>query len=154
MRAEDRSAKLEMIAAYFEDLKAKIAFAADLERSGHGDEAFVLTCCYIEGLANGLALARGGAESFVEAIRLHGGDSRFDLILPTYLSASLPYKSTSADNASFLRTWLASLPHFEALSRAELSRLSGAGHQLLTWNSRQHRVHTYSEPRCPPPRKP
>jgi hypothetical protein len=126
MRAEDRAAKLGMIVAFFENLEAKIAFAAHLERSGHLDEALLLTCCYIEGLGNSLALSQGGAESFVEALRLHGGDSRFDLIIPTYLSASLPYKSTSAESASFLRTWLGSLPQFEAISRAELSRLSHA----------------------------
>ena len=94
MRAEDRAAKPGRIVAFFEDLEAKVAFAAHLERSGHRDEALLLTCCYVEGLGNSLALSQRGAESFVEALRLHGGDCRFDLILPTYLSASLPYKST------------------------------------------------------------
>ena len=66
----DLEAKLSFIEAYFDDLRSRIDFLQDLRDSGHEDEAMVLCCCYIDGLARYLYWPHPASrQNFVRAVR-------------------------------------------------------------------------------------
>lgn len=66
----DLDAKLGFIEAYFDDLRTRIDFLKELHSSGHGDEAMLLCCCYIDGLATYLYWPDTGShQNFVRAVK-------------------------------------------------------------------------------------
>ncbi len=71
----DLQAKARFIEAYFKDLCARITFLEELHGSNHADEAMLLCCCYIDGLANNLNVDDPSSHrNFVRVLREHGGE--------------------------------------------------------------------------------
>lgn len=86
----NREAKLGFIEAFFDDLDDKIAFLRGLRERGRADEAFLLCCCYIDGLGNSLFPGeRSSKRCFVRVLERHGGEEVLALIHPKILCESL-----------------------------------------------------------------
>lgn len=90
MNNRDANAKRETIRAYFDRLQEKADFTAELNRTGHRDEALLLCCVYIEALGNRLYWPREGARAnFARILVEHGGDTRLALVHPKVLLKAL-----------------------------------------------------------------
>jgi hypothetical protein len=82
--------KASFIEAFFDDLRRRIDFAKELHDQGHDNEGMLLSCCYIDGLANQLyAEDDGSHRNFVRAIREYGGADWLTLVHPRQLRESL-----------------------------------------------------------------
>lgn len=70
----DLEEKRGFITAFFDHLDRRIDLAVKLHREGHDDDAMLLCCCHIDGLANHLYWDLDGSnQNFVRAVREHGG---------------------------------------------------------------------------------
>lgn len=75
---EKLEATRRMIARFFDDLADRVEFLQTLRDTGHEDDAFLLACCYIDGIA---AWWRGGnkpRKRFARVLAKHGGESTLD----------------------------------------------------------------------------
>ena len=70
-------------------LEQKINFLLELECSGHSDEALLLSCCYIDALAQVLYHNAGTGERFARVLIEHSGNESFGLIDPQGLCNQL-----------------------------------------------------------------
>jgi hypothetical protein len=86
---ENKRGKLNFISAFFNDLDIKIKFLIELADSGHRDEAFLLSCCYIDWLELGFWPNEGRYFSFVQVLRQYGGEEVFLYIHPKMLEEAL-----------------------------------------------------------------
>ena len=87
---EDLEAKLGFIEAYFDELSRRIEFLRELRATGHENEAMLLCCCYIDGLANYLYWPdSAGHRSFVHAVREFGPHEFLARIHPTQLREAI-----------------------------------------------------------------
>lgn len=101
-------AKRQSIRAYFEEIENRVRFLDELYATDHRQEALLLCCCYIDGLASGLYGPRGGSqERFVRVIREHGGNELLNQVHPVKLRIWL--KSTAPTRLQDLREPLADL---------------------------------------------
>ena len=76
--------------AFFQDLGRRIAFAQELHDQRHDNEAMLLCCCYIDGLANNLYPDDDGSHrNFVRDIGEYGATEWLTRIHPRQLSESL-----------------------------------------------------------------
>jgi hypothetical protein len=80
---EDQRVKCEVIAAFFDNAEARIAFLSELDRAGHGSEAMTLCLTYIESFSQWLRWPRSETGwNFVEAVIQFGGDEMMGLAHP------------------------------------------------------------------------
>lgn len=86
---ENKIAKLNFISAFFNDLDIKINFLVELADLGHQDEAFLLSCCYIDWLGLGFWPNEGSYFSFVQVLKQYGGEEVFSYIHPKMLEEAL-----------------------------------------------------------------
>lgn len=63
------------IEAYFNDFEKRIAFLEALNREGHGQEALLLCCCYIESFGNDYYGNRKRHQNFVKILGKFGNHS-------------------------------------------------------------------------------
>jgi hypothetical protein len=119
---ENERAKQSFIDAFFHELEQKFAFVEELASSGHRDEAMMLCCVYLDGVANWVQGPGDGstARSFSEVLIAHGGEPSLALITLAHLDERLPSKKTPRVFREALRSALAALPQSEALTKAEL----------------------------------
>ena len=98
MRPEDRKAKIEFIEAYFVNLDRRIALLRQLHESEYENEALLLCCCYIDGLATSLYWPdEGSARNFVRVLQQHGGETLLCHVHPKQLFEAF-------DSKRFLRS--------------------------------------------------
>jgi len=82
--------KVDFMRAFFDDLDARVAYLPTLHTSGHGNEAMLLCCCYIDGLASYLfPQDEGSHRNFVRAIREYGDAEWLARLHPRQLRESL-----------------------------------------------------------------
>jgi hypothetical protein len=99
MDKEDKEAKLLIVKAYFEDLEHKIAFLDELFANNRSDEALLLCCCYIEGIANRLySQDKDGFKNFVRLLKEYGGEEILWHIHPKQLRNELKRVTENISN--------------------------------------------------------
>lgn len=95
MRPEDREAKAEFIQAYFEDLQQRVMLLPRLDAANHRDEALLLCCCYIDGLAGSLYWPEeASARNFSKILEEHGGEEVLWHIHPKQLLEAFDSKKS------------------------------------------------------------
>lgn len=83
MAEEDPQIKREVIASFFDNAEARLAFLPELARTNHGLEAMTLCLTYIDSFAQWLLWpATTSGRSFVEALIQFGGDPLMPLAHP------------------------------------------------------------------------
>ena len=72
----NQKAKQEVIAAFFDNAEARIAFLNELAQAGHRSEAMTLCLTYIDSFAQWLCWpASSSGRNFVDAVIQFGGES-------------------------------------------------------------------------------
>jgi hypothetical protein len=101
MRSEDREAKAEFIQAYFEDLDRRVMLLTRLDAADFPDEALLLCCCYIDGLAGSLYWPEeASARNFTKVLEQHGGEELLWHIHPKQLFEAFDSKKSLRSLAS------------------------------------------------------
>jgi len=81
--------KAFFIKAYFDDLKGRVAFLAELFGMGKKDEALMLTCCYIEALGTRRFGHASKIRSYSRILIEHGRNDLWQLVHPRQIKAVL-----------------------------------------------------------------
>jgi hypothetical protein len=123
---EDRKAKAEFIDAYFADLERRIALLPRLHAANYKDEALLLCCCYIDGLATNLYWPEeGSARNFVRVLQEHGGEELLCHVHPKELIEAFDSKRSLRNLAARIATlWGFNDHRLRALDEA-ITELSG-----------------------------
>ena len=82
---EDSGIWRDWIRVFLEDLEKKAAFLKELYEKGNKDEALLLCCCYIDGLANNLYGGKRSNKNFIRAMEEFGEEKHWGLIHPDQL---------------------------------------------------------------------
>lgn len=80
---ENQKVKREVIAAFFDNAEARVAFLSELDQMGHEPEAMTLCLTYIDSFAQWLCWpATSSGRNFVEAVIQFGGEPLMSLAHP------------------------------------------------------------------------
>ena len=89
--AKDLEGKAGAIRAFFDRFEDKVDFAASLYEQGREDEALILTCAYIEGMATYLMWPEESSrKNFCRVLIRHGGEPVLELVHPRSLVRAMP----------------------------------------------------------------
>ena len=92
MAGAEGNAKESFLDASLKDLDNKIKFLCELEDSGHPDEALLLCCCYIEGLAFSIYWPDHSQQyslAFFKVLKEHGDEEILCHVHPKMLQQAL-----------------------------------------------------------------
>jgi hypothetical protein len=120
---KNQQAKREVIATFFDNAEARIAFLSELAQTGHKSEAMTLCLTYLDSFAQWLRWpATSSSRNFVEAVIQFGdeplmGLARFGLSVlttlqkhirvPTHSDLAHRYSSSDSQGPSVLHPWRA-----------------------------------------------
>ncbi len=94
---EDLEAKAEFISAFFDHFEDKVDFAASLYEQDRKDEAFILVCAYIEGIATYLMWpSESSRANFCRVLLWHGDEPVLALVHPRSLVRAMSGRGSEA----------------------------------------------------------